>query len=32
VHGEISGLVLQDCSGRCTLVIILHLAAEESQE
>ena len=31
VHGEISGLVLQDPSGKCTLVIIVHLAAEESQ-
>ncbi len=28
VHVEISGLVLQDHSGKCTLVIIGHLAAE----
>ncbi|KAK5917066.1 hypothetical protein CgunFtcFv8_011987 [Champsocephalus gunnari] len=31
VHGEISGLVLQDRTGKCTLVLIGHLAAEESQ-
>ncbi|KAK5905377.1 hypothetical protein CesoFtcFv8_006849 [Champsocephalus esox] len=31
VHGEIIGLVLQDRTGKCTLVLIGHLAAEESQ-
>ena len=31
VHGDISGLVLQDRSGKCTLAIIGHLAAKESQ-